>query len=267
MKRKLKKAQKHKIAIGAILLLLFWLAAVVVPQISPYTYEMQDVTSRNLGSSSLHFFGTDKFGRDILVRVCIGVRISLQIGIGSAILNVMIGILYGGMAGYCGKRADMLWMRIADIISAIPSLLYMILIMLVLGSHTGSIILGLCVSGWIGIARVVRSEILRLKQSDYCMAARMSGNWEGRIIWKQLIPNMKNTIIVNALFMVPQAIFAEAFLSFVGIGLSAPAASLGTMIQEARSQIQLYPMQMVYPIVVLCILIFAFQLIGLGVEE
>ena len=254
-----------KITIGIVILGIIFIFVILAPLLSPFTYAMQDVNAKNLGTSLVHPFGTDKLGRDLFVRVSMGAGISLLVGVISTAGNLVIGVFYGGIAGYLGKKVDMVLMRIADIISSIPSLLYIILIMLVMGSNLAGIIVGLCVSGWIGLARVVRTEILRLKQTDYCDAAKMSGASDIRVIVKQLLPNAINPIIINVTFMIPQAIFTEGFLSFVGVGISAPLASLGTLIQDARSQI--YPMQMIYPMTVLCAIVFAFYMIGIGLEN
>ncbi|MDD2971465.1 MAG: ATP-binding cassette domain-containing protein [Lachnospiraceae bacterium] len=261
------KKQTYKLILGAMLLTGLVILAAVGPSLSVFSYEQQDIAAKNVLFTPDHIMGTDKFGRDLFVRICMGIRISMQVGIYSTVVNLLLGGVLGAIAGYYGGRVDTLCMRLADVISAIPSMLYMVLIMLILETRMTGMILGLCVSGWVGIARVVRGEMLRLRQSDYCIAARMGGIREGRIIRKQLLPNMRDTILRNITYMIPQAIFAESFLSFVGIGLSAPLASLGTMIQEARSQINLYPLQMVYPIAGLCMIIFAFQLLGSGLEE
>ena len=252
---------------GVFLLAVMILLAVLVPVFSPYSYQAQDVNIQNSSSSILHIFGTDKFGRDIFVRVWYGTRISLLVGIGSAFVCGAFGVLYGSVAGYAGGKTDMLLMRLADVIDSIPSLLYVILIMLVLGSNVGGILLGICVSGWIGLARIARGEVMRLKNQEFCIAARMAGAKTGRIIRRHLLPNGLGPIIVNITFLVPKAIFTEAFLSFVGVGISAPEASLGTLIQDARSQMMIYPAQILYPILVLCILIISMNLIGAGLEK
>ena len=214
-----------------------------------------------------HLFGTDKFGRDIFARVWYGAGISLLIGIVSALINGCVGVLYGAVAGYAGKYVDMVMMRIADIIASIPSMLYVILITLVTGAGAGSIILGLCVAGWIDMARIVRGEIMRLKETDFAAAARMEGLPPLRILWRHLLPNAAGPILVNLIFLIPQAIFTEAFLSFLGVGLAAPAASLGTIIQEARSQMLLYPNQMVCPLIVLCVMLLALNTVGTAIER
>lgn len=254
-------------AAGCIILGIWILLAAAVPLFWPWSYSEQNAQIRNQAASLLHWFGTDRFGRDLFARVWYGAGISLVIGITSALVNGLIGVLYGAAAGYAGKWADMILMRIADIISSIPSMLYVILITLVMGAGVQSIILGLCVSGWIDMARVVRGEIRRLKETDYAHAARMEGIGSLRILVRHLLPNAAGPILVNLIFLVPQAVFTEAFLSFLGVGIEAPAASLGTIIQEARSQMLLYPSQMVYPLVVLCVMILALNMIGTAVED
>ncbi|MCI6468254.1 MAG: ABC transporter permease [Faecalicatena sp.] len=252
---------------GLVLLTILMLLAVLVPAFSPYSHTKQSVEIQNAASTLSHPFGTDKFGRDIFVRVWYGTRISLTVGMGSALICGMIGIVYGSIAGYWGGKMDLLMMRAADVIDAIPSLLYVILIMLVMGANVGSILFGICISGWIELARIVRGEVQRLKLREFSMAARLAGAGTGRILWRHLLPNAAGPIIVNLTFMIPKAIFTEAFLSFVGVGISAPDASLGTLIQDARSQMQVYPSQMLYPILVLCILIFSMNLVGAGLER
>lgn len=251
---------------GCMILGIWILFAVLVPVFWPWSYSEQNAEIQNQAMSMTHLFGTDKFGRDIFARVWYGAGISLLIGIASALINECVGVLYGAAAGYAGKHADMVMMRIADIISSIPSMLYVILITLAAGAGAGSMILGLCVAGWIDMARIVRGEIQRLKETDFAAAARMEGIPRIRILWRHLLPNAAGPILVNLIFLIPQAIFTEAFLSFLGVGLEPPAASLGTIIQEARSQMLVYPNQMVCPLVVLCVMLLALNAVGTAVE-
>ena len=255
------------LAAGGSILVLFLLLAVLVPYLSPYQATAQDVSVQNRGCSMEHLFGTDKFGRDLFTRVWYGTRISLAVGILSTAINTLIGILYGGISGYAGSRTDSVMMRLADIIDAVPSLLYIILIVLVMGAGIRSIVLGLCVSGWTRMARLIRGEILRLRNAEYIQAAHLAGAGALRILQKQMLPNMAGLIIVNMVSQVPEAIFKEAFLSFVGVGIAAPQASLGTLIQDARSQMMLYPGQMMFPVLALCLLILALDLAGTGLRQ
>ena len=253
--------------IGCTILGILIVLAVAVPLFGPWSYSEQNAEIRNQGASLLHWFGTDRFGRDLFTRVWYGAGISLAVGIISTLINGIIGVLYGAVSGYAGGRTDMALMRIADIIYAIPSMLYVILITLVMGAGVGSMILGLCVAGWISMARIARGEIIKLKETEYAYAARMEGISPLRILLKHLLPNAAGTIVVNMIFLVPQAIFTEAFLSFLGVGIAAPAASLGTIIQEARSQMMLYPYQMIFPLIVLCVMLLALNMAGTAVEQ
>ena len=253
------KSKYSRLGICILLVLTFF--TVLVPFLPFYDPVTQNVDLRNAGSSLMHLFGTDKFGRDIFSRVWYGAGISMKVGILASLISSIVGLLYGGIAGYAGKKTDMIMMQAADIVDSIPSLLYVILFMLLFGASVKTVILGICISGWTRMARVVRGEILRLKEMDYILAARLEGSGAMRILIKRMLPNLKEKVILNAVLLVPEAIFTEAFLSFLGVGIAAPAASLGTLIQEARSQMQIYPTQMMWPVLVLVLLIFSLNLI------
>lgn len=260
--------KKNKLALmGLIFILVMVVCAIIVPIISPYTYDGQDLLNRNAGCSLNHPFGTDKFGRDILVRVMYGARISLSIGFAAAALNLVIGVVYGGICGYIGGKLDMILMRIVDILYSVPTLLYVILIMLVFGSNMFSVLLAICISSWVGMARQVRAQVLSLKQQEFSLAAFVIGASKPRILFKHLIINCMGPIIVNTTMMVPSAIFTEAFLAFVGIGISIPMASWGTMANEARAQMMLYPMQMVWPVAAICLTMLSLHFIGDGLSD
>ena len=253
------KSKYSRLGICILLVLTFF--TVLVPFLPFYDPVTQNADLRNAGSSLMHLFGTDKFGRDIFSRVWYGAGISMKVGILASLISSIVGLLYGGIAGYAGKKTDMIMMQAADIVDSIPSLLYVILFMLLFGASVKTVILGICISGWTRMARVVRGEILRLKEMDYILAARLEGSGAMRILIKQMLPNLKEKVILNAVLLVPEAIFTEAFLSFLGVGIAAPAASLGTLIQEASSQMQIYPTQMMWPVLVLVLLIFSLNLI------
>ncbi len=252
---------------GLILLGVIVLAAVIGPLVSPYPYDGMDPLSLSKGPSAAHWFGTDQMGRDELTRVLYGARISLMIGFVATAVNVVIGIVYGGIAGYVGGRVDNVMMRVMDVIQSVPAMIYMILIMLLLGSNVYSVMIGICVNGWVNMARVVRGQIVTLREREFAVAAFVLGVSRKRILFKHLMINTMGPIIVTATLMVPQAIFNEAFLSFIGIGISAPQASLGTLAQDAKMLLAKYPMQMVYPVLVICLVIFALNFIGEGLEE
>ena len=252
--------------VGLILLALLVCAAVFGPMLSPYPYDGMDAMSRNQASSAAHWFGTDQMGRDILTRVLYGARVSLLVGFASTALNLLIGVLYGSIAGYVGGRVDMVMMRIVDVIYAVPAMIYMILLMLIFGSNIYSVMLGICVNGWINMARIVRSQVMSLKEQEFSVAAFVIGASRKRILFRHLLLNSLGPIIVTVTLMIPQAIFPEAFLSFIGIGISAPMASLGTLAQDAKMLMNVYPMQMVWPVLVICIVIFSLNFIGEGLE-
>ena len=260
--------KKNKLALaGLAFLIVITVLAITVPMFSPFEYDMMDLTSVNLLPSFTHPMGTDKFGRDIFVRIMYGARISLSVGFASAFICLFIGIVYGGIAGYVGGKVDMILMRIVDILYSIPTLLIVILIMLIFGSNIISILIGLCATSWMGMARLVRAQVLTLKEQEFALAAYVLGASKMRILFKHLIINCMGPIIVNVTLMVPSAIFTEAFLSFVGIGISAPAASWGTLANEARSLIESQPIQIIWPVASICITMLSLNFIGDGVAD
>jgi len=263
-----KRLCKNKLTVfGLIVMAIVITFAIFGPIFSPYTYEQQDYSAMNQLPSAAHWFGTDKFGRDIFTRVTYGARISLSVGFSAAFINLIIGALYGGIAGYTGGYVDMIMMRVVDILYSVPSIMYVILIMMFFGSNMFSVLFGICVSSWVGMARTVRSQVLSLKQQEFTLAARVLGASKSRILLKHLLVNSMGPIIVSMTFMVPSAMFTEAYLSFLGIGISAPMASWGTMAQDARALIDSHPIQMFWPVAAICITIFALNFIGDGLSE
>ena len=259
---------KNKRAVfGLIVLVIVVLMAILGPVFSPFSYEEQNIALRNAAPTAQHIFGTDKMGRDIFVRILYGARISLGVGIVAAIVNLILGTLYGGIAGYVGGKTDMVMMRFVDIIYSVPSMLYIVLIMLWLGAGVSSIILGISITCWIGTARIVRSQVKSLREQEFTMAAFVLGASPKRILIKHLLVNAMGPIIVNITLMVPQAIFTEAWLSFIGVGISAPKASWGTLCDAASELIMVYPMQTIYPLVAICLTIISFNFVGEGLER
>ena len=259
---------KNKRAVfGLIVLVIVVLMAILGPVFSPFSYEDQNIALRNAAPTTQHPFGTDKMGRDIFVRILYGARISLGVGIVAAIVNLILGTLYGGIAGYVGGKVDLVMMRFVDIIYSVPSMLYIVLIMLWLGAGVSSIILGISITCWIGTARIVRSQVKSLREQEFTMAAFVLGASSKRILVKHLLVNAMGPIIVNITLMVPQAIFTEAWLSFIGVGISAPKASWGTLCDAASELIMVYPMQTIYPLVAICLTIISFNFVGEGLER
>jgi len=260
--------KENKLAlIGFIFVVLMVLGAIIIPMVSPYGYESQDMANRNALPSLVHLFGTDKLGRDILVRVMYGARISLSIGFSTAAINLLIGVVYGGIAGYVGGKVDMIMMRIIDVIYAVPTLLYVILILMVFGNSVGSMMLAICLTSWIGMARQVRAQVMSLKEMEFALAARVIGASNSRILFKHLIVNALGPIIVTLTMMVPSAIFTESFLSFVGIGLDPSIPSWGKLANDCRSLIFNHPEQIIWPVAAICLTMLSLNFIGDGIGE
>ena len=253
--------------LGLVVILLMTVLCIVMPMVSPYTYDGSDYMNMNAAPSLIHPCGTDQLGRDQFIRIMYGARISLTIGFVAAAINFLIGVVYGGLSGYLGGRADMVMMRVVDILSSLPSLLYIVLIMLIFGSNMGSVILALCFTSWIGTARVVRSEVLSLKHSEYVLASRLAGAGPWHLLIQHLVPNAMGPIIVSTAFLIPGAIFSEAFLSFLGIGIQAPKASWGSLANAAIPVMQMYPHLMLFPVLAICVTMFSFNFIGDGLRD
>lgn len=260
--------RRNRVALVSLcFIVLMCLLAIFVPILSPFTYDGMDTSALNQLPSLQHWFGTDKFGRDIFVRVMYGARISLSVGFAAAGINLVIGVIYGGIAGYVGGKVDLIMMRVVDMIYSIPSLLYIILIMLVFGSNMFSVLLGICVSSWVGMARLVRTQVMSLKEQEFSLAAAVMGAGRSRILFKHLIINSLGPIIVSLTMMVPSAIFQESFLGFVGIGISAPMSSWGTLANEARMVLNSYPIQILWPVLSICLTMLALNFLGDGLGE
>ena len=260
--------RRNKPALGGLIFLIIMIVlAIVVPAVAPYQFDTQDMANRNALPSLQHLFGTDKLGRDIFVRVMYGARVSLAIGFSTAAINLVIGILYGGISGYVGGRVDMIMMRIVDIIYAVPSLIYVVLILLVFGDSVGSMMLAICLTSWIGMARQVRTQIMSLKEMEFSLAAKVIGASNSRILIRHLVINALGPIIVSLTMMVPGAIFTEASLSFVGIGLNPAIPSWGKLANDCRQLIFTQPLQVLWPVAAISLTILALNFVGDGIGE
>ena len=286
-----------------VFIILTLLFAFAVPAFYPYSYDEQIRGNQNLGpleysASELermaegekvfpHFFGTDVHGRDFAVRVMMGTRVSLIVGIGASILILLIGSAYGAIAGYIGGRTDMMMMRVAEVLNTIPDILVIILLMVTLkfplnaladnypafgwirtvGVPLVCIFLVFALLYWSNMARIVRSQIISLKESEFVTAARALGASNKRILARHLLTNCIGTLIVTTTLQIPSAIFTESFLSFLGIGVAAPMPSLGSLATEAIDSLQTYPHRLFIPAILISLIILTFNLFGDGLRD
>ncbi len=302
----MRKLMKNPLAVGSIIVLVLIIVTIIVaPLIVPYGYAdimkvngKRDRTNKNLsafeysemeqkyidegGEVFPHIMGTDSLGRDYFIRVVYGARVSLTVGLFASILVLIIGVIYGSIAGYAGGRADLIMMRIVDIIYSLPDMLIIILLSVVLKERLGGsqnfliktlganmisifIVFGLLY--WVSMARLVRGQILTIKNNEYILAAKAIGAKPAHIIRKHIIPNCISVIIITTALQIPSAIFTESFLSFVGMGVEAPMPSLGSLANAAREGLQSYPSQLVYPAVLIVLIVLAFNLLGDGLRD
>ena len=262
------RLRRDKLAVlGLIVIVVIVAMAVFGPMLSPYEYDAQDFMMSNEPPSSLHWFGTDMFGRDIFVRVLYGARISLAVGFMASFISLFIGVVYGGISGFAGGKTDNVMMGIVDVLYSVPMMIYVILLMVVVGPGLKSIFITLGISYWAPMARIVRAEVMRLKNEEFVLAARVLGASPTRILLRHLIPNAMGPILVTLTFSIPGAIFTEAFLSFVGLGVSAPMASWGVLSSDAVGSLAIYPYQLFFPAGAISITILAFNFLGDGLRD
>ena len=263
--QRLRQDTPAMLGLGVILLLV--MIAIIGPWLSPYSYSDQNLAQANQPADAEHWFGTDSLGRDLFVRVLYGARISLYIGLTASVINLFIGVIYGGIAGYFGGRVDRIMMNIVDVLYGIPLLLYVILLMVVLQPGLTNIFIALGVAYWLGMARIVRGQILVLKEQEYVLAARSLGAGPWRILFRHLLPNSLGPIIVTMTLAIPEAIFTEAFLSFIGLGVAAPMASWGVLASEGITSLRSYPFQLFFPAAAISITMLAFNFLGDGLRD
>ena len=299
----LRRFRKNKIAMAAFtVVVVIIILAFIIPAFYPYEYEQQmkgserlgimeysakEIERMNAGESVFpHFLGTDQNGRDYTIRVLVGARVSMTVGIIASLLILIIGSVYGAVAGYFGGRVDMIMMRIVDILYTIPDVLIIILLAQVLkfplqnladvpgfgwiealGPNMVSMFLVFALLYWVGMARIVRGQIMILKQNEYVTAAKALGASNGRIIRKHLITNCIGTLIVTTTLQIPSSIFTESFLSFLGLGVQAPMPSLGSLASNALNGLQTYPEKLFAPAFMIFVIILSFNLLGDGLRD
>jgi len=297
----MRRLMKNPLAVFSIIVIvLLILTIIIAPMIVPYSYDQIIKGASNLSPFTFsdkelakaaadgvkpfpHIFGTDSLGRDYFIRVVYGARVSLVVGLFASILVLIIGTLYGAIAGYVGGRCDLIMMRIVDIIYSLPDMLLIILLSIVLNETLGSAIKGTALAKlganmialfivygllyWVGMARMIRGQVLTIKKNEYVLAAKSIGTKDSRIIRKHILPNCLSVLIITTALQIPSAIFTESYLSFVGLGVSAPMPSLGSLANNARSALQSYPYQLVFPAITICLIVLAFNLLGDGLRD
>ncbi len=265
--RRLRKNRGASVAVGAIALLVA--LAVIGPFINPNRYDAIDWTNIAMapGWRHAHWLGTDRLGRDLFVRTAQGVRISLLIGLIASSVSLIVGIAYGAVAGYAGGRADRWMMRIIEILSGLPLIFFVILLTVVFGRNVFLLFMAIGAIGWLTMARIVRGQAMVLRGREFIEAAIASGAGNARIIFKHIVPNLIGPVIVYATLTVPQIILFESFLSFLGLGVQEPRASLGTLISEGAAEMQSAPWMLLVPGVVLALLLVCFNVLGDGLRD
>nr|WP_236636430.1 ABC transporter permease [Pradoshia eiseniae] len=261
--------RENRLAMAGLVFLAFLIImAIIGPSLSPNSIEEQSIMNQNMPPSSEYWFGTDDLGRDVFARTWYGARVSLFVGIMAAMIDFFIGVIYGGIAGYKGGRTDHLMMRVIEVLYGLPYLLLVILLAVVMGPGLFTIIIALSVTGWIGMARIVRGQVLQIKNYEFVLASKTFGTKTRRIIRRNLLPNAMGPIIVQLTLTIPSAIFAEAFLSFLGLGIQAPHASWGGMLNDALGVILSgYWWRLFFPALFISLTMFAFNVVGDGLQD
>lgn len=254
------------IALAVIILIAVF--AFTVPLFSRFAPEAVDPSHSNLAPGSLgHWFGTDNLGRDIFTRVAEGTGISLRVAVIAMFIDLFIGTSYGLVSGYFGGRIDIVMQRITEVLSTIPMIIIVTLLVLVMKPGLTSIIVAMMLVGWINMSRVVRAQVLKVKAEEYVLAAKSMGVSTPQIIFSEILPNVFGQIVTTFMFSIPNAIFLEAFLAFVGLGIPAPLASLGTMINDGYSQAIVYPYMVIFPVISLALIMLSFNIIADGLRD
>ncbi|MCD7906305.1 MAG: ABC transporter permease, partial [Clostridium sp.] len=249
------------------ILIAIGLLAVFAPIFSKYSFKETNYDIIYQTPSMTHLFGTDQFGRDLWVRTWMGTRISLLIAFVAAVLDLTVGVAYGAVSALSGGKVDAVMQRIVEVLVGIPHLIIVILLMMVMPAGIWTIVVALSITGWVNMARLVRAEILKLKNQEFVMAAQVLGTRTPQIILKHLVPNTVGVIVINAMFTIPSAIFTEAFLSFIGIGMQEPAASLGVLINNGYQVLRNFPHVLIYPAIVIVLIMVCFSILGDGLRD
>jgi len=263
-----RRLKKNPAAIsGLIVLIILLIMSIIGPMVSDFNYKTNNLSNVNKAPNSVHWFGTDQLGRDLWCRVWQGGRVSLLIGFFAAFLEMFIGIGIGGLCGMKGGWVDSVIMRAIDILNAIPNLIFVILIMVIVGSGILPLIIAFAITGWLGMARMVRGQILQLREMEFVLAARTLGASQGRLLLKHMVPNILSILIVQLTLAIPGAIFHEAFLAFIGIGIQPPMTSWGQLCKTGGEMMRVYPYQLVIPAVAVSLCMLSLNLLGDGLRD
>ncbi|SPX84360.1 oligopeptide ABC transporter permease OppC [Moraxella ovis] len=265
-----RRFRRNKAAIASIIILvLIAIFVTIAPMLMPFGYADTDWANMQSAPSMAtgHYFGTDTLGRDLLVRVAIGGRISLMVGIAGAFVAVLIGTVYGAISGYAGGKADMLMMRFLEVLSAFPFMFFVILLVTLFGRNIFLIFVAIGLVSWLDVARMVRGQTLSLKNKEFIEAAHVTGVSNWKIITRHIVPNVLGVVVVYASLVVPGMILFESFLSFLGLGVQEPMTSWGALLQEGAQNMQVAPWQLLVPSVFLVVTLFCFNFIGDGLRD
>ena len=255
--------------VSLIILFLIVLFITFVPMLMPFSYEDTDwnMMSAAPDFESGHYLGTDSAGRDLLVRIAIGGRISLMVGIAGALMAVVVGTIYGAISGYIGGKTDMVMMRILEILNSFPFMFFVILLITLFGQNIFLIFVAIGLIAWLNLARIVRGQTLSLKNKEFVEAAIVCGVSRRQIIWKHIIPNVLGLVAVYASLEVPLMILFESFLSFLGLGTQEPMSSWGALLSDGAAQMETAPWLLIFPALFLCLTLFCFNFIGDGLRD
>lgn len=259
--------RNHAAVLSLVFLVFITLLAVFAPWVTQYAYDTQDIAHKLEGPSAVHWMGTDLLGRDLYSRIVYGARLSLAVGVATALFALVLGTATGAIAGYWGGWIDLLLMRVVDIFYIFPSLLLAILLMMFLGRGVTGILVAIGLTAWVTQARLVRGQVLQAKQLPYVESARAIGVRGFAIIWRHLLPNLWGPIIVSLTVQIPANIMSESFLSFIGLGLQPPFSSWGTLANEGFRAMKSYPHLIIYPGTVLFLTMLAFNYLGDGLRD
>lgn len=259
--------RNHLAVAGAITLLVIGLACLLVPLLSPYGYEQQDLVLGAAPPSAQHWLGTDIFGRDLLTRLLYGGRISLMVGLIATSVALLIGVTWGAIAGYAGGRVDAVMMRIVDILYALPFMIFVVLLMVVFGRNLLLLFLAIGAVEWLTMARIIRGQVQALKQQEFVEAAVSLGLSRTAIIARHVVPNAIGPLIVYTTLTIPSVMLLEAFISFLGLGIQPPQSSWGLLISDGVETMEEYPWLLIFPGVMLSVTLFALNFLGDGLRD